>query len=80
MRDAFQILRRQDGLRICLFIDGLDEYEGDSDGTYVDIVALFSEIATSPNIKICLSSRPWLAFEDSFLLGPTLRLEDLTSR
>jgi hypothetical protein len=58
MRDIFHILRRQDGLRICLFVDGLDEYQGDNDGTYVDIAILFAKIASSSNIKICLSSRP----------------------
>jgi hypothetical protein len=69
----------QDDLRICLFIDGLDEYEGDRDGTFVDIAGLFAEIATSSNIKICLSSWPWLVFEDAFHHNPSLRLQDLTT-
>jgi hypothetical protein len=51
MRDAFQLLRVQDDLRTCLFIDGLDEYEGNRDGTYTDFAALFAEITTSPISK-----------------------------
>jgi hypothetical protein len=79
MKDAFRMLQKQDDLRICLFIDGLDEYEGDRDGSYVDILTLFAEIATSANIKICMSSRPWLVFEDAFRQYPSLRLQDTTS-
>jgi hypothetical protein len=37
-------------------------------------------MAASPSIKVCLSSRPWLLFEDSFGSGPGLRLQDLTSQ
>lgn len=77
--EVFDKLRMQNELRICLFIDGLDEYEGDRDGTYTSIVSLFKDLTTSPNIKICLSSRPWLVFEDAFRCHPSLRLQDLTS-
>jgi hypothetical protein len=78
LEKAFELLRMQTQFRICLFIDGLDEYEGDRDGTYFDIVALFRDMASSSNIKICLSSRPWLVFQDAFRSQPTLRLQDLT--
>lgn len=73
------MLLLQSDLRICLFIDGLDEYEGDRDGTYMSIVSLFKGLAASPNLKICVSSRPWLVFEDAFRCNPSLRLQDLTS-
>ncbi|KAF2843490.1 hypothetical protein M501DRAFT_1012837 [Patellaria atrata CBS 101060] len=36
------------------------------------------EISQYPNIKICVSSRLWPEFEDTFNLHPWLRLEDLT--
>ena len=78
MKAAFEVLSTQSHLRICLFIDGLDEYEGDRDGTHADIIALFKGLASSPNIKLCVSSRPWLLFEDSFQSNPSLRLQDLT--
>lgn len=78
MSKTFDLLKSQKGLRICLFVDGLDEYEGDRDGSYIGILNLFKRMATSPSIKICLSSRPWLLFEDAFSSGPCLRLQDLT--
>lgn len=61
-------------LKICLFIDGLDEYEGN----HAEIVALFEGVATSESTKICVSSRPWLVFKNSFANHPTLKLQDLT--
>ena len=57
----------------CLFIDGLDECEGDLQ--YV--VDMLQNLNSSQNVKICLSSRPWLVFEDAFSKGPKLRPQDL---
>jgi hypothetical protein len=54
-----------------------DEYEGDRNGKFVDMIALFTKL-TSSNIKISLSSRPWLVFEDAFQPFSSLRLQDLT--
>lgn len=78
LRRAFDALRTQDQTRVCLFIDGLDEYECDLDGSYVEIISLFTGLAESANIKICISSRPWLVFEDAFRPSPSLKLQDLT--
>ncbi|KAI0168729.1 hypothetical protein BJ166DRAFT_578110 [Pestalotiopsis sp. NC0098] len=51
------------GLKILLFVDGLDEYEGD----HIDLCRFIKELAgKSSNIKICAASRPWNAFEESF--------------
>jgi hypothetical protein len=58
----------------CFFIDGLDEYEGDHES----MVDFLRTLAISSHIKFCLSSRPWLVFEDAFKLDPGLRLQDLT--
>jgi hypothetical protein len=54
--EAFKGLIRQSvkQLKLCLFIDGLDEYEGDP----TDIADIFTDLAESDNIKVCLSSRP----------------------
>jgi hypothetical protein len=61
--------------KFCFFIDGLDEYEGDEE----DIIRLLQSLATSPNVKICVSSRPWNAFIDAFRnCSWKLVLEDLT--
>ncbi len=73
---AFKALISQDQLplKLCLFIDGLDEYECDE----TEIATLFGEISRSANVKCCVSSRPHLAFQDAFAGQPGLRLEDLT--
>ena len=60
--------------RLCLFIDELDEFEGDHEL----VVKPFQKVSTSPDVKACLSSRPWLVFEAAFIPGPGLRLQDLT--
>ncbi|KAI0472308.1 hypothetical protein F4859DRAFT_504944 [Xylaria cf. heliscus] len=49
-------------LKFCFFIDGLDEYEGD----HIELCNVLLDMSRSSNIKICLSSRPWVVFEDSF--------------
>jgi hypothetical protein len=61
-------------LKMCLFIDGLDEFEGD----HREIASLFTKLAESSNVKVCVSSRPELPFEDAFGSFPNLRLQDLT--
>jgi len=61
-------------LKFCFFIDGLDEYEGDQDS----LAQFYKTLSTRPHIKLCVSSRPWLAFEDAFQQCPGLKLQDLT--
>ncbi|KAI1392484.1 uncharacterized protein F4822DRAFT_441430 [Hypoxylon trugodes] len=53
-----------DGIRVrfCFFIDGLDEYEGDQ----VEFCQALRKLSISPHMKLCVSSRPWNVFEDSF--------------
>ncbi|KAH7397492.1 hypothetical protein BKA64DRAFT_37798 [Cadophora sp. MPI-SDFR-AT-0126] len=75
---AFHNFRSLTGLKICLFVDGLDEYEC-PDESHDDIASFFVDLAESSGIKICLSSRPWLVFERAFHSFPRLRLQDLTS-
>ncbi|KAK7408429.1 hypothetical protein QQX98_009414 [Neonectria punicea] len=65
-------------MNICLFIDGLDEFDGDHNS----IVDFFKTISAGENgqaIKMCLSSRPWAVFEGAFQASvPNARLQDLT--
>lgn len=62
-------------VRMCLFIDGLDEYGGD----HGELTGVLTELSQSPNIKICVSSRPWIDFVDAFDSSPwKLYLQDLT--
>ncbi|CAD6570296.1 MAG: hypothetical protein ASARMPRED_003641 [Alectoria sarmentosa] len=68
-------------LKVCFFIDGLDEFEGNDDqDDHQYLIELFRSLASSPSIKVCLSSRPLLIFEESFKESPGLRLQDLTSK
>ena len=62
--------------RVCIFVDGLDEFDGDHD----EIIRFFKSIPSisEGNLKLCLSSRPWPVFEKAFQDLPTLRLQDLT--
>jgi hypothetical protein len=62
--------------KLCLLIDGLDEFDGDHE----ELATLFKLVAQSSNLKICLSSRPWQAFQDTFGSFPNLCLQDLTYR
>jgi hypothetical protein len=61
-------------VKLCLFIDGLDEFEGDCYG----MAELLKNIASAANIKVCVSSRPWLVLEEAFQHEASLRLQDLT--
>jgi hypothetical protein len=59
--------------KVCLFIDGLDEFSGDPEA----LIAVIKRISHLP-VKICVSSRPWLEFESAFGRGPSLQVQDLT--
>lgn len=56
LKKCFERLRRQTqfDIRICFFIDGLDEFAGDP----VDLIQTFKDLSTCSWIKLCLSSRP----------------------
>jgi NACHT domain len=56
--------------KFCFFIDGLDEYEGD----HVDFCLALKDLNRSEDVKICVSSRPWNVFEDSFGDDPSSKL------
>ncbi|KAL9627946.1 MAG: hypothetical protein Q9164_007443, partial [Protoblastenia rupestris] len=59
---------------ICLFIDGLDEFDEDE----TDLILLIDALKSRPSVKICLSSRPLQAFRNAFKDSPQLKLQDLT--
>lgn len=65
--------------KICIFIDGLDEYNDDEH--HSDIVSAVENLSIYENIKILVSSRPWSEFENAFgnnrEIG-TIRMEDFT--
>jgi hypothetical protein len=63
-------------LNLCLLVDGLDEFEGDHE----ELAGIFSNLAESgpSNVKVCVASRPWVVFKDSFSTCPSLQLHNLT--
>jgi len=76
LKRAFARLIRQDlcPLKICIFVDGLDEYHGD----HLEIAKLFIKVGQSKHVKVCASSRPLLVFERHFDIFPGLSLQNLT--
>lgn len=61
--------------RLCLLIDGLDEYDSD----HSKIIQVIKTLAKSPHIKLCVSSRPWTVFVDAFDSSDSkFYLQDLT--
>lgn len=62
--------------KFCIFIDGLDEYNGD----HLDLIKTIECMGRLDNIKLCVSSRPWNCFEDAFGRDARrkLYLQDLT--
>ncbi|KAJ2898660.1 hypothetical protein MKZ38_003773 [Zalerion maritima] len=62
--------------RFCFFIDGLDEFETDQNTDHQDLAMVLRKWASSPNVKICVSSRPYVEFQQTFRLR--MCLHDLT--
>ncbi len=64
--------------KICLFVDGLDEF----DGNHQELILFFKDLGEgihAGKIKMCLSSRPWPVFERSFQSSvPNFKLQDLS--
>ncbi|KAE9379537.1 hypothetical protein N431DRAFT_327470 [Stipitochalara longipes BDJ] len=71
-KEALNLLGKDEMTSI--FVDGLDELEGDPER----LVILLKNVSEHPNVKVCLSSRPWVVFEEHFDGHPGLRLQDLT--
>ncbi|KAF2122640.1 hypothetical protein BDV96DRAFT_639215 [Lophiotrema nucula] len=76
IRQGFYRLLEKAGSHNRLFyiIDGLDEY----DGNHTDLITFLNRISKLPNVKMCVSSRPWVVFEEAFQLSPSLHVHELT--
>lgn len=76
LQKAFKALLQEDrkSIKLCFFIDGLDEFSGD----HVGLVSMIQGFVLQSTAKFCISSRPWVCFEDAFGHGPHLLLERLT--
>lgn len=69
------LTQKESPVAICLFIDGLDEF----DGHYSAVIDVINRLDAQSHTKICLSSRPLHEFETAFAARPGLRLQTLTS-
>lgn len=72
LRSCFSRLAQQQSskTRFCVFVDGLDEFDGDQ----LDIVQTLIELSNSPMIKLCVSSRPWNVFEANLGQSPLCKI------
>lgn len=78
LNQTFALLAERSGpdFRLALFIDGLDEFDGDPK----DIISLVKSINLRQNVKICVASRPWTAFTDALAQSPSLTMQRLTEK
>jgi hypothetical protein len=60
--------------RLAIFIDGLDEFEGD----HRELTKAVNDLTSKYGIKTCVSSRPWNTFLDAFKHHPTIQMHELT--
>ena len=68
------VLRQaQEACRICVFIDGLDEFSGDQEV----LMKLIGKVQTA-DVKVCLSSRPYRSYREAFGSSAKLQLQDMT--
>lgn len=65
--------------KLLLLVDGLDEYDG-SDEQRMDMISFFQGLTAIDGVKVCVSSRPWVIYQDAFKCCPQLRLEELTKK
>lgn len=77
LTQAFHNLATQTLVKVVLFVDGLDEYEGSST-EMTELVELFNTTTSTSNIKIIASSRPVQLYEVAFEGYPTIRLHEFT--
>lgn len=75
--DAFHVLIQEcmrKEANYFFLIDGLDELNGSKR----DLIDLLGHLTGMENVKICVSSRPWVVFEDAYKQKPSLTVQDLT--
>lgn len=70
------VKKAQASFSFCFFIDGLDEaHMKDTDNELCDAMITLSKF---PNVKLCISSRPWNRFTEYFGSRPTMSIHELT--
>jgi hypothetical protein len=76
LKKGFQnlILLKNKLVKVCLIVDGVDEYEGD----HAELSEMFAAIPSSSCVKVVLSSRPIPACVEVFSRCEKLQLQELT--
>ena len=62
---------------VCLFLDGIDEFDQDED--VQDVLDLTESLSRHKHVKICVSSRPEVYLDKQMSRYSKLRLQDLTA-
>lgn len=78
LKDILTGLTSVSGVRSFFLIDALDECEPQDN--LGDLAAEILWISQLPNVKLCVSHRPWAVFTRKFEHASTLRLDRLTLR
>ncbi|KAI1639303.1 hypothetical protein F4809DRAFT_657798 [Biscogniauxia mediterranea] len=60
--------------KFCFLIDGLDEFE-EANRDHADLFRTLRSLQVSPDVKLCVSSRPWTIFYDEFGDSPDRQLQ-----
>jgi len=79
LRELFESITSIDSFtnatfNLALFIDGLDEFSGD----FAGLIQLIRRFHNFSGVRVCVSSRPWNDFSETFADCPQLRMELLT--
>ena len=79
LKTVHNVLSQKLDIKICLVIDGLDEFEGDEDSKD-SLTTLVKDLAQRSDMKVLVSSRPEPFLTEAFSTCKGLRLQDLTRR
>jgi ABC-type multidrug transport system fused ATPase/permease subunit len=82
LRRAMETLLSDASRRYFILVDGLDELDGMLEKTKTketqETIDFIVSTGRLHHVKLCISSRPWLVFEDAFGEKPSLTMEYLT--
>lgn len=73
LNHVFEAIHSSQGFRFCIFIDGLDEF----DGSYDELLDSIEKLERSTNVKFCVSSRPELELLNRLRNLKQVRLQDI---
>jgi hypothetical protein len=78
-RALFKIINQQSiDLDLCLFLDALDEYDGQPEFIAEFLKEISQQRSSRTRLKILFSSRPWDKFTDAFKDCPGFRIHEHT--